>query len=215
MDRTTADSLCVLTRRRGFTLVELLVVISVVATLVAMLFPGIRAALWSSKTQTSRLTMAQVGMAIDLFRDMRGFYPEMESAAFCGPKLVEELGSLLKTRDTSFVDTDNDRKLDTVVDAWGRPFIYTRYVKDLTRAPNQNPGDSNGENGIQPIHNRTTYDLFSCGSFAEQVMVTKPYDAFQKNALTHTNGLSYTHDGEHVKAGGKPTADVNRYLGNW
>jgi len=211
MNTATRKALDPRPRRRGFTLIEILVVISVISILLALLFPGVRAALWSSKTQATRLTMAQVGMAIDLFKDMREHYPEMDTAAFCGPKLVEELGSLLKVRETSFIDTDGDDVRDSVVDAWARPFIYTRYVKE---AANQDPGDDNEENGIQPIYNRRTYDLFSCGAFADKVMNIKPWATFQANALDN-DGRRYTHDGEHVRAGGKPTADVNRYIGNW
>jgi len=194
-------------RRRGFTLIEVLVVISVISILVAMLFPGVRAALWSSKAQNSRNILAQIGIAIELFRDMQGSYPE--GAAFCGPKLTEELGSLLKTRQASYIDTNADRKLDTVVDAWGRPFIYTRYM-----ATSGVPGSSNGEGGKQPINNPTTYDLFSCGAYADKVIAQTTWDLYQGGALAN-NGSKYDHDGEKLMSGSKPTGEINRYIGNW
>jgi len=215
MRSTAAISRFAGTRRplHGFTLIEVLVVISVIAILVALLFPGVRAALWSSKSQTSRITLAQFSVAIELFKDMRGYYPV--GSDFANRTVVSQLGDLLKVRESSFIDTDNDRIRDAVVDAWGRPFIYTRYVADITKAPQQNPGQSNGENGVQPINNPRTFDLFSCGAFAELV-VGSPNNAkkYQTDALVN-DGKKYTHDGERVKQGAKETGDINRYIGNW
>ncbi len=215
MRDTAAIALFAGPRKRpgGFTLIEVLVVISVISILVALLFPGVRAALWSSKAQTSRVTLAQFCVAIELFKDMRGYYPVGSDVA--NRTVVAQLGDLLKVRQTSFIDTDNDRVLDCVVDAWGRPFIYTRYVADTTKAPQQDPGQSNGEDGIQPINNPRTFDLFSCGAFAELV-VGSPNNAkkYQADALAN-DGKKYTHDGERVKQGAKETGDINRYIGNW
>jgi hypothetical protein len=148
-------------------------------------------------------------MAITSFYNMQGRYPE--GAAFSGPKLVEELGSLLQARSSAFIDTDNDRKLDTVVDAWARPLIYTRYV------PNKgDPGSPNGEGGIQPLYNTKTFELFSCGAYADKTNppLVGAGAAVQTEALKVTSG-KYTHDGEKVKAGAKPTGEINVYYGNW
>ncbi|HUT36768.1 MAG TPA: prepilin-type N-terminal cleavage/methylation domain-containing protein [Planctomycetota bacterium] len=201
------------TRRAGFTLIEVLVVISVISILLALLFPGVRAALWSSDTQNTRTLVAQLGVAIELFRDMQGSYPE--GSAFSGEKLVSELGSLLKVRSSSFIDSDGNGTRDTVVDAWGRPFVYTRYV---ATAATTNPGDSNGEDGIQPLQNPSRFDVFSGGAFGDKVVAGAAGgdlgEGYQTEALKN-DGSKYNHDGEKVKAGSTPTGEVNYYFGNW
>lgn len=198
-------------RPQGYTLVEILVVIAVISILVSLLFPGVRAALWSSHSQTTRATLSQIGMAIELFREMRGHYPSTKDGAWTNPKLVQELGSLLKLRDTCFLDTNSDGKGDVVVDSWARPFLYTRYV---ATAPQTTPGSNNGEGAIQPIMNPTTYDLFSCGSYADKVVcelnvAIGNFSQYQTEGFAN-NGLKYIHDGQRLS-----TREINYYIGNW
>ncbi len=200
-----------LRQRQGYTLVEVLVVIAVISILVSILFPGVRAALWSSKSQTTRATLSQLGMAIELFRDMRGEYPSTKDGSWCNPKLVEELGSLLKLRETSFIDTNSDGKGDVVVDSWARPFLYTRYVAKDFQIP---PGSDHTEDGKQPVMNPKSYDLFSCGSYGDKavcdVNVAKAnYSQFQTEGFAN-NGSKYSHDGQRLS-----TREVNYYVGNW
>jgi len=211
-----ASSLCRRPARRqraAFTLMEVLVVISVMAILVTLLFPGVRAIVFGSKSQSTRHVISQVEMAINLHRDMRGSYPEMDADdPFCGRKLVEQLGDLLKVRESCFLDTNGDGKLDTVVDAYRRPLIYTRYVATVST---KDPGATNGEGGIQPLYRPTTYEIFSCGAYADLVLLSTSLESYQSKALEN-NGQKYTHDGKRVTGkGNKPTSLVNRYIGNW
>lgn len=195
--------------RRGFTLVEVLVVISVISILLGLLYAGVSAALRASKEQNSRTLVAEVGMAIGNFYNMQGTYPKMETGEFCGATLVKELGSLLQVRSSTFVDTTDGK---VVGDAWGRPLIYTRYV---SAAPNKEPGDDNGEGGKQPLNNPKTFDLFSTGAYADRIAgLTGAGTAVQTKALEITNG-KYTHDGEKIMAGSKQTGEINVYFGNW
>jgi len=196
-------------RKSAFTLVEVLVVISVISILLGLLYAGVRASLQGSHAQSTRTIVNQVGMAITSFCQMQSRYPE--GAAFSGPKLVQELGSLLQVRSSTFIDTDNDGKLDTVADTWGRPLIYTRYV-----ANQGDPGADNGEGGIQPLYNTKTYELFSTGAYADKIpgLTGAAWSNIQTEALKVTSG-KYTHDGEKVKAGGKATGEINVYFGNW
>lgn len=195
-------------RIQGYTLVEVLVVIAVMCILVGMLFPGVRAALWSSKAQTTRATLSQIGMAIELFRGMRNEYPSTKDGAWCNPKLVQELGSFLKVRDTAFIDVNADGKGDVVVDSWGRPFLYTRFVAAAPPVP----GSDNDEGGIQPVMNPSGYDLFSCGPYADKLIcdVTPATFAQYQAGGFANDGQKYLNDGRKLSP-----RETNYFIGNW
>jgi prepilin-type N-terminal cleavage/methylation domain-containing protein len=206
-------------RRRGFTLIELLVVISVISILAAILYPAVKTALRSSHIQTTKITLAQVGTAIELFKEMHGEYPLCASGEFNNPYVVFQLGTLLKIKETSFVNIGTKSagtppvtvKYGTVVDSWARPLVYTRYVKTAT---NQTPGSDNGEGAVQPIKNPRTYDLFSCGPNAELVGVDpRETTATATNSPLRNDGLGYAYDGKPLT--GSRAGEFNNYIGNW
>lgn len=62
-------------RHRGFTIVELLVVIAVVAILVAMLIPVVNSARASARRTQCQSNMRNFGLAIANYEGARGFYP--------------------------------------------------------------------------------------------------------------------------------------------
>lgn len=78
-----------ITRRRiGFTLVELLVVISIIALLIAILLPSLAAARKSAQRAVCMSSLRQVGIGASLYtHDFKGLYP-------CPPYLVKTGSSL-------------------------------------------------------------------------------------------------------------------------
>lgn len=62
-------------QNRGFTLVELLVVIAVIAMLVALLFPAVQAARESARRTQCVSNMRQVALALLNHHDARGYFP--------------------------------------------------------------------------------------------------------------------------------------------
>lgn len=63
-------------RPRGFTLVELLVVIGVIAVLISILLPTLSRAQSAGRTTTNLSNLRQIGLALAMYRnDNRGFYP--------------------------------------------------------------------------------------------------------------------------------------------
>jgi prepilin-type N-terminal cleavage/methylation domain-containing protein len=66
--------------RRGFTMIELLVVISIIAILAAILFPVFAQARESARRSTCRANLHQIGMALNLYaRDHDGRFPPSDN----------------------------------------------------------------------------------------------------------------------------------------
>ncbi len=62
-------------RRRGFTLVELLVVLAILGLLVGLVGPQVMKTLGSSKTKTARIQIEDLSAALDIYRLEVGRYP--------------------------------------------------------------------------------------------------------------------------------------------
>ena len=61
--------------RLGFTLVELLIVITVIGILVGLLLPAINGAMRSARELAMRTEMVQIEQAVESFKTEYGFYP--------------------------------------------------------------------------------------------------------------------------------------------
>lgn len=62
-------------RARGFTLVELLVVLAILGLLVGLVGPRVMSTLGGSKTQTARIQVSDLSTALDIYRLEVGRYP--------------------------------------------------------------------------------------------------------------------------------------------
>ncbi len=63
--------------RRGFTLIELLTVIAIIGIMAGMLFPAINAVRKKSKIATSQSTFSQWCTAVNRYKSVYGFYPNI------------------------------------------------------------------------------------------------------------------------------------------
>jgi len=149
----------------GFTLVELLVVIGILAGLAAILIPVISSARHSAKIAACKHLIAQLESALDRYNEDFGCYvpdqpvggkpPDETSPAAClyyflaTPDLSHHHPYIELQPEVQSRNSDSDPEDDIVVDPWGQPLHYDSSV----------PEDSS-----PPQHNIYTYDLWSDGS---------------------------------------------------
>jgi len=103
-----------LDRSSGFTLIELIVVIALVAVLAAVVAPNLLGKATEANRESTGIQLAKVGGAVELYRLETGRYPE-------------ELGDLV--RKPQGVDRWNGpyiRKMSQLKDPWGYDLVLRR-----------------------------------------------------------------------------------------
>ena len=103
-------------RRAGFTLIEILVVIVVIAILATLVAPNIFRHVGEAKDATAKSQIEMLGAALDAFRLDNGRYPTTE----------EGLALLWDAPSHEFLPNWKGPYLRKAVpaDPWGRPYVY-------------------------------------------------------------------------------------------
>ncbi|MFW5751156.1 MAG: prepilin-type N-terminal cleavage/methylation domain-containing protein [Planctomycetota bacterium] len=130
-------------QRRGFTLIELMVVMAVIAVLMGLLIPVISTAMSGSKKAETTATLQNIEQAIANYHSRNGVLPLFDedlAAHDCmgGGDVVDEheveannvlLLACLRTvdRDTFGPGADCVNQ-GVIVDAWHRPFLYRPFT---------------------------------------------------------------------------------------
>ena len=122
--------------RRGFTLIELLTVIAIIGIMAGMLFPAINAVRKKSKIATSQSTFSQWCTAVNRYKSVYGFYPNMTYPA----------SGYNSSTDSSF-------KLET------SPYA-SNFIKTLTgKKPNGSALTSTSSTDERPMLNRNAEEF--------------------------------------------------------
>ena len=125
--------MCV-SRRSGFTLIEILVVITVIAIMAGLVAPMVFRNVGDAKVSAAKAQIELFALALDAYRLDNDFYPSTAQGL-----------SALRARPVGEPEARNWRgpylRKEIPLDPWGRPFIY------------ESPGEVNAD----------SYDLMSFG----------------------------------------------------
>ncbi len=102
-------------RDAGFTLVELLVVLGIIALLMTLVAPQVIRYLSDARSETAAMQLKNIESAIELYYLDTGQYPSNEA----GPRsLVEQPSGMVEWRGPYL------KKDSGLLDPWGREFVY-------------------------------------------------------------------------------------------
>jgi general secretion pathway protein G len=120
--------------RGGFTLLELLVVLAIIATLVAVVAPSLFQNVGAAKVAAAKSQMEIFELALDAYRIDNDRYPSTEQG-LAALRLKPVTGDSARNWRGPYL------RKDVPLDPWGRAYAY------------RSPG----------VANQTSYDLFSLG----------------------------------------------------
>lgn len=145
-------------REGGFTLVELLTVIAIIALLAGLIFPAVISVQDKAKRSKAKSMIQSLSVALKMYQNDFGVYPtDSDVGASSGAAaLYTALGQRYIGTSAGNVGPYMEFKSkdlngsSEVVDPWGTPYYYY-------------PDDDDGSTGDAPYNNVYSFDLYSAG----------------------------------------------------
>ena len=115
MSRSTARKRARRKLQRGYSLLELLIVLAIMALIIAIAAPRMIGYFEASKAKTAKIQIANILTALDLYYLANGSYPSEQA----GLKALIEKPEGVTTWDGPYLN-----RADGIVDPWGKPYLY-------------------------------------------------------------------------------------------
>ena len=113
--------------KRGFTLIEMLLVITIIAILVALLFPAIKQALLRAEIAKAKTTVLSIATAFKAFNSQYGYWPttatttpQKMNTSFFTSAAGNSLGITFLDYSQKDVDASGN-----ILDPWKQPYYFS------------------------------------------------------------------------------------------
>jgi general secretion pathway protein G len=101
--------------QRGYSLLELLVVLAILGLIIAIAAPRAIGYFEASKAKTAKIQIANIAAALDIYYLSHGSYP----TEALGLKALVERPERAESWDGPYLN-----RADGIIDPWGRPYLY-------------------------------------------------------------------------------------------
>jgi general secretion pathway protein G len=132
----------------GYTLLELLVVILILALIIAIAAPKVAGYFGKSKTRVAEIQITNIMAALDLYRLDVGKYPTEEQ----GLKALVEVPAEVKNWDGPYLT-----RKDGIIDPWGKAYLYKITTSDghvivMSYGADENPNGTGEDSDVTSEH---------------------------------------------------------------
>lgn len=109
-------------RNRGFTLIEIMVVVVIISVLIGLVAPNIMGRVDEAKVTAAKADIATMSQALDMYRIDNGHYPTTEQGL---QALVSKPGGSPEPKNWN--SSGYMKKKELPKDPWGNDYQYIRY----------------------------------------------------------------------------------------
>ncbi len=109
-------------RNRGFTLIEIMVVVVIISVLIGLVAPNIMGRVDEAKVTAAKADIATMSQALDMYRIDNGHYPTTEQGL---QALVAKPGGTPEPKNWN--SSGYMKKKELPKDPWGNDYQYIRY----------------------------------------------------------------------------------------
>lgn len=120
--------------QRGFTLMEIMVVIAIIGLIATVVAPNIMNRMTEAEIETTRVKMATLKSSISTYRRHTG-------------KIPDTLEDLLEPTEKNFGDAYIEKE-DEIIDQWGQPFEYRKIDSRKFEILSYGPDGLEGGEGV-------------------------------------------------------------------